>query len=266
MELEAAVNKPKTIFLFITLIFSLACQTLFPATPTPRDGVVINNCSEVVASIRSMQTSEVPQGLMETGIKQGDEFNANDFFNATPNLSMQEGYVLDYIYIPDSLGSFPLLAARPADQPSYKSSSEVPVDSELTSYWKYMEVADNEQGYFEYASFLLIADQFYLVWHANYNDTDVICDRESVDAIVKDINDGEFGIEFDKDQMKQINDLQNIEPLVKLTDSTALVELVVFSKWGGFYRITYTISRSFPHEILDTQEENIIPYECGIMF
>lgn len=266
MELEAAVNKPKTIFLFITLIFSLACQTLFPATPPPRDGVVINECSEVVASIRSMQTSEVPQGLMETGIKQGDEFNANDFFNATPNLSMQEGYVLDYIYIPDSLGSFPLLAARPADQPPYKSSSEVPVDSELTSYWKYMEVADNEQGYFEYASFLLIADQFYLVWHANYNDTDVICDRESVDAIVKDINDGEFGIEFDKDQMKQINDLQNIEPLVKLTDSTAIVELVVFSKWGGFYRITYTISRSFPHEILDTQEENIIPYECGIMF
>ncbi|MFM8426403.1 MAG: hypothetical protein ACKOBL_14640, partial [Chloroflexota bacterium] len=96
------MNKPKTIFLFITLIFSLACQTLFPATPPPRDGVVINECSEVVVSIRSMQTSEVPQGLMETGIKQGDEFNANDFFNATPNLSMQEGYVLDYIYIPDS--------------------------------------------------------------------------------------------------------------------------------------------------------------------
>ena len=129
-----------------------------------------------------------------------------------------------------------------------------------------MKVNDNEQGYFEYAAFLLIADQFYLVWHANYNDTNVICDRETVDAIVADINDGEFGIEFDRDQMKQINALQNIEPLVKLTDTTAIVELVVFSKWGGFYRMTYTISRSSPHEIIDRQEENIIPYDCGIMF
>lgn len=260
------MKKTSVIVLLFVLVFSLACQTLFPATPPPREGTVINTCPDVVKSIRSMQTNETPQGLMETGIKQGDEFDANDFFNATPNLSMQEGYTLDYIYITDSLGSYPILTARSADQPPYKSSSEVPPESDLTNYWKYIEVNDVEQGYFEYATFLLIADQFYLVWHANYNDTDVTCDRETVDAIVADINDGEFGIEFDRDQMKQIRAMQNIEPSVKLTDTTAIVELITFSKWGGFYRLTYTIDRNFPHTILDVKEENVVPYDCGIMF
>ena len=252
--------------ILVLLCFSFACQALFPATPPPRDGVVIDNCSEFVKSIRSMQTNDTPQELIETGIKQGGEFDVNEYFNVTPNLSMQEGYALDYVIIPDSLGSFPLLAARPVDQPPYKSSSEVSVDSELTNYWKYMEVRDNEQGYFEYASFLLLANQFYLVWHANYNDLGIVCDRATVDNIVANVNDGGFGIEFDREQMKQIKVLQNIEPLVKLTDTTAIVELVVFSNWGGFYRMTYTIDRSSPHEIIDRQDENIIPYDCGIMF
>ena len=252
--------------ILVLLCFSFACQALFPVTPPPRDGVVIDNCSKVVRSIREMQTNDTPQKLIETGIKQGNEFDANDYFNATPNLSMQAGYELDYIYVPDSLGSFPMLAARPTDLPPYTSSKDIPADSDFTNYWKYIEVNDTEQGYFEYASLLLLANQFYLVWHANYNDLGIVCNRETVDTIVASINDGSFGFKFDRDQMKQIKALQNIEPLVKLTDTTAIVELVVFSKWGGFYRMTYTIDRSSPHEIIDRQDENIIPYDCGIMF
>lgn len=252
--------------LIALLVFSFACQTLFPATPPPRDGMVIEDCSSMVKSIRSMQTNDVPKGLYESGVKQGDEFDVNDYFSATPNISMQEGYTLDYVFLGDSLGSFPILAARPIDQPPYISSADVSADSELADYWNYIEVKDVEQGYFEYIAFLIMADQFYLVWHANYDDTEVICDREAVDAIVADINDNDFGIAFDKDQMKQIKAMQNIEPLVKLTDTTAIVEIITFSKWGGFYRMTYTIDRAFPHTIIDVQEENIVPYDCGIMF
>lgn len=252
--------------LIALIIFSFACQTLFPATPPPRDGRVIENCSGMVKSIRGMQTNDVPKGLYESGVKQGDEFDVNDYFSTTPNISMQKGYVLDYVFLGDSLGSFPILAARPIDQAPYTSSADVPADSELADYWDYIEVKDVEQGYFEYVSFLIMADQFYLVWHANYDDTDVICNRESVDAIVVDINDNDFGIAFDRDQMKQIKAMQNIEPLVKLTDKTAIVEIVTFSKWGGFYHMTYTIDRAFPHTIIDVQEENIVPYDCGIMF
>lgn len=260
------MNRPSIIFLLSALVFSLACQALFPAALPPRNGIVITNCADITKAIRSMQTHEVPNGLFESGVKQGDEFDVNDYFSVLPNISMQEGYVLDYVFLGDSLGSFPLLAARPVDQSPYKASTDVSQGSDLTNYWNYIEIKDVEQGYFEFASFLIMADQFYLVWHANYDDTDVVCSREAVDAIVAERKTGDFGMPFNKDQTKQIKALQNIEPLVNLTGSTAIVEIVTFSKWGGFYRMTYTIDRTFPHTIINVQEENLVPYDCGIMF
>jgi hypothetical protein len=35
---------------------------------------------------------------------------------------------------------------------------------------------------------------------------------------------------------------------------------------GGFIRRTYTISRSFPHEILSVEDETLVEYDCGVMF
>jgi len=60
--------------------------------------------------------------------------------------------------------------------------------------------------------------------------------------------------------------MRNIEPVVNLTDDSANVQVITFTKWGGFYRLTYSISRSFPHTIIDIKEENLVPYDCGVMF
>jgi hypothetical protein len=254
---------PFVLVIFLTLSF--ACQALAPQTSPPRDGIVITNCAEVVHGMRGMQTNDIPQTLYETGIKQGDEFDINDYFQVLPNLSMQQGYTLDYVLIPDSLGSFPLIAARPTDQAAYSTEADIK-EQGVRDYWKYVEINDVEQGYFEFTTFYILSSEFYLVWHANYHDAEVVCDREAVDAIVAERETGDFGASFDKEQMKQIKALQNIEPLVKLTGTNAVVEVIIFSKWGGFYRMTYTISRSFPHEILDIQQENLVPYDCGILF
>jgi hypothetical protein len=263
---EAIMKKPGTVLFFAALAVSFACQTLFPATPPPRDGTVISNCADITKAIRAMQSSEIPQGLYETGVKQGNEFDVNEYFSVLPNLSMQEGYALDYVFRVDSLGSFPLLAARPIDLPPYTSSTDLPEGSDFTEYLNFIEVKDSEQGYFEFISLLVMANQFYLVWHANYNDMEIVCDRAALDAITAERNTGDFGMEFDKDQMKQIHAMNAIEPLVKFDGDTAVVKIVTFTKWGGFYRLTYTIDRSFPHEIIDVREENIVPYDCGILF
>ena len=260
------MKKHLVLFLLLVLGFSTACQTLFPVKDTPRDGTVISTCANVTSAIRGLQTNDVPNSLYETGVKQGNEFDANEYFGVLPGISMREGYVLDYIFPVDFLGAYPVLAARPVEQTAYTSSGDLPEDSELFKYWNYMDVNDTEQGYFEYTAFLATADQFYLVWHANYNDEEIVCDRADVDDIVTERNTGNFGFEFDKDQMTQIRAMNNIEPLIKLTDTTAVVEIVTFSKWGGFFRVTYTIDRAFPHSIIDVQEENIVPYDCGIMF
>lgn len=260
------MKKPTTVFLFALLAFSLSCQTLFSTPSPPRDGTVIATCAETMTAFRAIQPRDIPQGLLETGVKQGNEFDVNAYFEVLTNISMQDGYALDYTYLGDFLGAFPLLAARPIDQPPYTSPTDVPEDSELRDYWKYIEINDTEQGYFEYVSLLVMANQFYLSWHANYNDLEIVCNPAEVDTIVDERNTGDFGMEFDSEQMKQVRAMQNIDPLVKLTDTTVSVEIITFTKWGGFYRMTYTINRSFPHEVIDRQDENIVPYDCGIMF
>lgn len=250
--------------ILLILILTLACQALMHAPA--RDGTIISNCSELVTAVRALQPQTPPQGLSETGVKSGGEFDVNEYFKVLPHLSLKEGYVLDYVYSMDFLGSFPMLYVRPEDQAPYASLEELNQHVVLMDYHDFLVVEDVEQAYFEEAALTLMDRQFYLVWHANYNDTEIVCDMAAVEDIISHINDEEFGAEMDPAQQSKARSIQGVEPLVKLTDDTAIVELVIFTKWGGFFRQTYTISRSFPHQILDVQEENLVPYDCGIMF
>lgn len=259
--------KKRTVILFlVAFLISMSCQVFFPAA-VERDGAVISSCADVVSAVHGLQpTGAIPKSLLEMGVKQGDEFDVNEYFNVLTHLSMQEGYSLDYVYQLDGLGAFPILYARPADQPAYASAHDLPAGFEWTEYHSHLVIDEVAQGYFEFVVMNIMAGQFYLDWHANYNDTQIVCDADEVLSIIEDINDDGFGIAFDASQRRQARAMNGIEPLVKLTDDTALVEIIVFTKWGGFYRWTHTINRSFPHAVIDVQTENLVPYDCGIMF
>jgi hypothetical protein len=51
-----------------------------------------------------------------------------------------------------------------------------------------------------------------------------------------------------------------------LTADVAEVQVITFTKWGGFYRLTYTIRRAFPHTLSDVKQEDLVPYDCDVMF
>ena len=255
--------KKQTIFLLLTgMIFSLSCQFLFPAQP----GTMISNCPEIVSAVAEMQSGNVPDHLLETGTKRGDEFDANQYFNVLTRVSMREGYVLDYVYQSDDLGGYPLLYARPSDQAGYASPAEIPNNAELPEFQEYVEVDDTEQGYFEYVVLDIMADQFYLYWHANYNDYEIVCDRDEVNEIVTRVSSGDFGLAMDPVQQARARALRNIEPTVSLNEDAATVQFMTFTKWGGFYRETYTISREYPHTIVDSKQDHVVPYDCGVAF
>ena len=257
--------KKRIVALLMVFAVSLACQALVPPTVVAREGTVISDCAAKVRAVIEIQPTKIPQALLETGIKQGDEFNANDYFKVLTHISMQEGYSLDYVYQVDGLGAYPVLYARSDDQPPYASMEDVPENTELGNYRDRLEIEDVEQGYFEAVVMQIMARQFYLNWHANYNDAEIVCDREAADAIIEGINSGDFGYKLDAKQKAQARAMTNIEPAVTLTGDSAIVEVVTFTKWGGFFRQTYSISRSFPHTI-EMEEENLVEYDCGIMF
>jgi hypothetical protein len=256
--------KKQIVFLVLAVFaVSLACQVFVP--PAEREGAVISDCAAKVRAVIDIQPTKIPQALLETGSKQGDEFNANDYFKILTHISMQDGYSLDYVYQVDGLGAYPILYALPDGQAPYASLVEVPEDKQLGDFREHLNVEDVEQGYFETVVMQIMVRQFYLSWHANYNDAEIVCNQEAADAIVEGINSGDFGYKMDAKQKAQARAMTNIEPAVTLTQDSAIVEVVIFTNWGGFFRQTYTISRSFPHTI-EMNEENIVPYDCGIMF
>ena len=242
-----AMKKQIVVLVLVVFVVSLACQVFVP--PTERDGTVISDCAKIIRAVAEIQSVEIPKGLMETGVKQGGEFDPNEYFEVLTHISMQDGYSLDYVYPVDVLGSFPFLYAVPLTRRRTPPGWTSLKTRNLAISANIFDIEDVEQGYFEYVVMNIMAGQFYLVWHANYNDTEIVCNREAADAIVEMPIAGDFGMALDAKQKAQVRTMTNIEPAVKLTDDTAIVEVVTFTKWGGFYRRTYTISRTFPHTV-----------------
>jgi hypothetical protein len=260
--MKVAMKKPTMLFLLTIFASSLACQFLIPS----RTGTVISDCAKIVSAMGNLQSGDIPEHLFNTGIKQGDEFDVNEYLNVLTHISMQEGYTLDYVYHNDSLGGFPLMYARPVDETPYASVADIPANTELPDFREHLQVEDIEQGYFEFVVMDIMARQFYLFWHANYNDTQIVCNRQQVNDIVAQVSSGDFGYAMDLPAQTKARTMRNIEPVVRLTGDIAIVEFITFTKWGGFYRETYTISRGFPHTIMDIKQENVVPYDCGIAF
>jgi hypothetical protein len=256
------MKRPAIFLLLIFFASSLACQFLAPSRP----GTVISACSTIVSEISNLQTGTIPEYLSTTGKKGGEELDVNQYFNVLTHISMREGFTLDYVYQIDSLGGYPLLYARPVGQAPYASSSDIPENTDWPDFRDYLHVDDTEQGYFEYVVMDIMAGQFYLDWHANYNDTQIVCNRQRLNEIVAQVSSGDFGYAMDFLSQTKARTLRNIEPVVSLTGDVANVEIVTFTKWGGFYREIYAISREFPHTVLGIKQETIVPYDCGVMF
>ena len=201
---------------------------------------------------------------VENPVENGTEFDPNRFIEVLTHLSMEPGYVLDYVYTFDGMGGYPTLFARPLDSPPYLSWADVPEDAE--EYLDHVMVDDTPAGYLQYTLFSQNAEQFYLYWHAGYNDRGVVCTSGDVKVILEDISDGEFGLPIPIAERLKALAIKQVEPVVTIGTETVTVEVLTFTMWGGFYRDTYTLQRSFPHTILEHEEKNIVPYDCGIMF
>ena len=201
--------------------------------------------------------------------KQGTEFDVNSYFNVLTHLQMQSGYVLDYVYHYDGMGGLPILYARPADQVPYRTEADFAQamkqagnEAIREQYIPYLQIEDSNEGYYEYVVFKVMAAQFYLYWHADYNDKQIVCDGAALEALLKQKRMG-YAIPITASLQAR---LLKFEPVITLQDETATVQVITFSNWKGFVQETWTINRRVPHNILSVDSKILIPYNCGIMF
>lgn len=249
----------------LLLLFLAACGAPTPARPS----ICKQSAIDALAALHD--NLEFPGYLADGEPRRpGQEFDVNDTFSVLSRLSVEPGYVLDYAYYSEFLGGQPVLYARPVDQAPYLTYAELVTATNSAaakpgSYRDYLRVDGTAEGFFELALFHLMGGQFYLSWHANYNDAAAICDRSGLEAIISSLDKTEFGQPITAAQAKQARAL-DLEPVVEFGDDTVTVKFVFFTKWGGFLLKTFTFQRQPPHTLVDSSETELVPYDCGVMF
>jgi hypothetical protein len=228
----------------------------------------------------------IPKNLNEdgNGTRIGVEFDPNEYFTVLDHLEMEVGYTLDYEYV---YRTRPILYARRIDQPPHSNFLDFgeatgvyylvsEYNLAVPNYLDHVLVDDTREGYLQFVLLLIHGEQFYLYGHGHNNDTVVICNQSGVENIFTQQSwiitlppwvDGQEMPE--QEILEDIHDqarVLDVTPHVTLRISTATVQVVAFTHWGGFYEATFTISRDFPHQVLDYKEKELVPYDFGIKF
>jgi hypothetical protein len=233
----------------------------------PSNSPIDSPLQDTVDALSSVKAGQViPDHLLtENAERIGEEFDPNLYFTALDHLSMEEGYILDYVYYYDGMGGRPVLyALNKGQQSPFRTYEEFATSPQYAdAFLDHVQADGTAESYFQLVLLSITGGQFYLDWHANYNDTRVVCDTEALETLLNKV--GSVGNEMTaatKARARRID----LEPIIEIGANSVSVQIVTFSKWGGFFRETYTLRRDFPHTFLDVEAEELVPYDCGIMF
>lgn len=286
-------TSPKKTYIYVPNITPTYTPTHTPTltptfTPTyteivkptlPPSGSMEEVCAASIFGIDELKKDlGFPDHYMEENPKkQEGDFDPNSYFTVLNRLSILPGYTLDYVYFNDYLGGKPLIYARPIDQEPYATYEDF-IDAvgdtsyeeksydyleNAHAYMDYIQTDDTAEGYLQFVILATLGDQFYLFWHALYNDDIFMCISADIDKVIAEVDS--FGIEFPDDVAKEAESI-DFEPAVTLDEKTATVQFVIFTKWGGFIEVWYKITREFPHTVVDGGSRVLVEYDCGIMF
>jgi hypothetical protein len=191
----------------------------------------------------------------------GERFDPNEYFTVLGHLAPEHGRVLDYVYFAPGGDGLPKVYARQEGERPFATYSEYK-NAEVEEYLSFIQVDGTAEGFFELALLSIMGEQFYLSWHAEYNDWEVVSSQERLEAIIEWLNE-----EYHPLTEEQVEDIKRLEvaPRVEFEADKVRVRTLVFTKWGGFYERIFTIDRDFPHQVIEEDIE-LVPYNCGVMF
>lgn len=243
---------------------------LLPETTKSKDQILLGSDGVLRVDPRVLQIPYVPRDRAA--------FDPNRFLGLFRNISVRQGYVLDYVYSASGGNGHPSLYARKAEAPplpsqpllEFLTATNAPSQDSYLSHVDALQADGGEQGWFQLALMFLVADQFYLAWHANYFDTRVICSPAGMNRFLSDSRNfirgwSEKSFSLPADLQKAARAL-DVRPTVTVDAATATVRLTTFSNWGGFSRAQVVFRREAPHKVLQTSSEELVPYNCGVMF
>jgi hypothetical protein len=240
---------------------------------------MLNECRTVTDGLYNLKKDlGLPDHFTaENPVRLDSEFDPNQYFQVLKHLKLASGYKLDYIYFNDELGGLPLVYARKSGSAPFQSYSDLLKSFgeeisgersyvELRHKYDYLEriqIDKTPESYFEFVTLAFLGDQFYLWWHALYNDAIILCDPSDIQFVDAEMKG--FELEFPQDVKDRIEDI-DFSPIVTVDETSVTVRFVTFTKWGGFFENVYVMDKNNPMQLLDVKFNPLIEYDCGISF
>lgn len=227
-------------------------------------------CQDAVEGMNLLTGSlRLPDHFMETNpTKAAGDFDVADYFPVLDHLSVESGYFLDYVYMYDGMGGFPVLYTLPEDEEPFATLADYSkagntIRRDVPGYLNRIVIDGTPEGYVQMVVLDVMGDQFYLHWHANYNDWQLVCSDEVLQSLLS--SDNLAGDALPADVRTQARAL-DVVPTVEQDEDVVRVQVVLFSQWGGFFRVTFTMSDDYPRAVYESERELLVEYNCGIMF
>lgn len=223
---------------------------------------------DVISRMREIQ-SNLPRMDFDkrtTGPRLPSEFDPNSYFKALKHISLPSGFVLDYFYFLGESGGGPELYVRHESDtpiqawPSVRQTLDDPAPLWMPLSPLSVLIPDRSpESWFELVAFAAMAPQFYLYWHANYNDWEFIVSDDQLEILVKECC-------LDDSAASRAREL-GCDVEIETVNDSIFVTYTGFTRWGGFKRTRTTISARTPHVLLGEAETvDQVPYDCGICY
>lgn len=207
------------------------------------------------------------------------EFDANQYFKIFTHLSLEDNYVLDYIYYKDSLGGLPLIYTREINSLPFQTFTELLasygedisdtgliVYTNLPHQFDFMDkiqIDNTPESFFEFAVFPFQSGQFYLWERGLYRDEKVLCDTSDIKYLIEDAN--KYNLELPEILLKMIEEIR-VSPNATVSDDRITISYFLFTKWVGLYQEKIIFDKKDPIRILDFSRTTWFEYKSGIQF
>jgi hypothetical protein len=203
---------------------------------------------------------------VRTGV---DELDAQEIFTALDRLTLTEGYALDYVYVYDGHGGYPVLYLRGVEEEPFATRAELAIargtDSgtpDTLSVLADVHADGTTEGVLQLALFWLLADQFYVFWHSNYDRRIVVCDRAGAERAAHSMESAPTETSGAASEMRCLN----VNPHFSRDGERFELSLAAFWNFGGVYRITASGLVDYPHEFTEKDRALLIENVPGYVF
>jgi predicted small lipoprotein YifL len=206
---------------------------------------------------------------------QGNEFDVMDIFETLDHLHQADGYLLAYYYHHDGMGGFPVLYTRKTEEEPYLNGDAFALahpecikpgsNHNECSFIDYVLTDGSSLGYLQLLLLAMSGNQFYLDWHACYNDKRPVATKEAINLLVDSLEDSGLWLPMTGKQAKAARAIDPL-PVVELSEDQVLLRVVWFTRWGGFYESLFRLNSSPPYNIMEEKQNLLLEYDCGVRF